>query len=282
MPSISVASYNVLNPYHAVKWADAEGLNEKGLLKPVKKLRASALSEKSWRSYSNWEERKERLRANLVLADIVCLQEIAHETIVSLLPAGYGLACAAYHKADQKYKEYGNAIIYRQDAAFKVASFECRWTYEKSDRAAACAVFALGNYSILVASIHLTGYDPEESRREKMQEAKKRGYLELAAYVEQLEDAATRLDGIVIAGDLNEDPGESAAPLYRMGYLAERGFRSDHNLLPSEPAKQRKIDWIFYKPLQQKLPAVLEPLSLETTQLHASDHLMTGTRMIFI
>ena len=280
MDSVTFATYNILNPYHAVKWADIEGLNEKGRLKSVRKLRASSSSSNAWRVFSNWEERKKKLMANLALADITCIQEISRETIGSLVPEGYAIAVAAYHRSDHKWREYGNAIVFRQHAVFPVDAFELRWIQDKSDRASACAVFLIGNYKVLVLSIHLTGYDPEENDSERKQEAKKRGFQELVSYVEQTRDFENEVDAIIIAGDLNEDPREEKHSLYRAGYLLENGFYYDGSLVATEPSKKRKIDWLFYKPLNKELPLTLEPLNLERKQIQASDHLMSGSKLI--
>jgi hypothetical protein len=48
--SASFATYNVLNPYHAVKWAEKDGLSEKGLVQESSVLKESTVSieENAW------------------------------------------------------------------------------------------------------------------------------------------------------------------------------------------------------------------------------------------
>lgn len=275
---VSFATYNILHPYYAVKWAEKAGLNEAGQAQAANVLRASTTASEpyTWKLYSNWDERCPKVARNIQLADIICLQEISRETLENLrYLTKREIAVSAYHSSSDPIQEYGNAILYRAKKASVVESFEIVHQAGEWTRSAACAIFKIDGRLIEVASIHLTGYFSRESDLEKKQKAKEGGYRELLTYVAGLEEREN-IDGIVIGGDFNEDQSEAGFDLYRPGYLEGKGYRFDGNFAVTEPFKERRIDWLCYKPLDGR-EAALMPLQLESHQEPASDHLMTGT-----
>jgi len=285
-PAITVGSYNVLNPYHAVKWATEQGLTEDGKQRDPQFLRdlARGEDEEAWKLYSNWSERKELLAENIYHAAIVCLQEVSEETIIDLQIAApfYLVSKVGFHEASRRVEQFGNAIMYDHHKARLLNSFEIEHIVQGEkdawSRNAVCAVFEVSGKVIKVASVHLSGYNPTETELPKKQASKEVGYKELQAYVTEIEKDLDGIDGIVIAGDFNEDPSEAVREMYRPGYLESQGYRNDGNLTVTEPSKGRKIDWVYYKDVRTK-DAQLSSAELEHRQRQVSDHLMTGTEI---
>lgn len=275
-----LATYNVLHPFYAVEWAEPTGLNSSAAGLSKEELRILAGDEEmGWKKYSNWEERCPHIAQNIQLADIVCLQEISKETLTNILAQtpGYQLASEAYHPSRSPSREFGNAILYRRDKVQLSGAFQIQQGTTHAGRTAAGAIFEMFGKKIKVASIHLTGYDPSEKRPKKKAGSKKRGFHQLQYYVEELERDVEGIDGIVIAGDLNEDPSEAPYAYYRQGYLIERGYLWDQRIAPTEPSTGRCIDWLFYKPILSKSPVKLIPKRFEGKQVQVSDHLMVGS-----
>lgn len=278
-----LASYNILNPYHAVKWAEQRGLNETGKTLSRDELKAStgAQDANAWRQFSNWSFRCDAVSDNIQFAHIACLQEVSVETIEKLRqltgPKGYQLASAVYHASSQPMQQFGNAILYKAGKVHLKQAFEIVHRAGETRRSAACGIFQIDDKIVAIASVHLAGYNSKETNLEKKQESKKSGFNELKTYVEELEKHAEGLDGIIISGDFNEDPSEALFDLYRPGFLKSHGFQCDDNLAATEPSTGRRIDWIFYKSLALRKTVQLTSMGLESIQKQASDHLITGT-----
>lgn len=278
----SFATYNILNPYHAVKWGEQAGLNEKGQALTSKDLKASTEAidnENAWRAYSNWDQRCPEVSKNVQFADIVCLQEVSRETIETLqqLTKGYTLANIAYHASNRPIQHFGNAILYRAEKANLRKGFEIAHGDGDTRRFASCGIFEIQGQVVKVASVHLAGYNPKETDFEKKQKSKESGFNELQTYVNGLESNVEGIDGIVIGGDFNEDQSEKDFSMYRPGYLLSHDYQFDGNFDVTEPLKGRRIDWLFYKPMTSRETIRLTSTGLERIQKQASDHLMTGT-----
>lgn len=272
------ATYNTLHPFYAVKWAAQEGLNEKGKALSSEELKASTISQdpNAWKQYSNWDLRCGIVAENIQYADIVCLQEVALDTIQKLRELteskGYRLAIAAYHASSQPVQQFGNAILYNAEKAKLQKAFEIvHGTGEKS-RSAACGIFQMNGKVIAVASMHLAGYFKEQTDLVKKQASKQAGFDELNTYVEALERNVEGVEGIVIGADYNEDLREEGVPLYRRGFLRDRGYRFDGNDAPTEGGS--RLDDVCYKPIKGTVR--LASMGLESIQKIGSDHLMTG------
>lgn len=281
----SFATYNILNPYHAVKWAEKAGLNEKGHALSNAELKASttAPDANAWKQYSNWDLRRDILTENIQFAHIICLQEVALETIQQLQeltkPKGYQLAIAAYHASSQPMQQFGNAILYRAQKVQLKETFEIVHGTGETARSAACGIFQIGGKVIAVASMHLAGYYEGEKDPAKKQASKQAGFNELKTYVETLEKRAEGADGIVISADYNEDLSEAPFDLYRRKFLTEKKYQFDGNESVTEPSKNRRLDDVCYKPLKGTVQQT--SMGLEGIQRRASDHLMTGTLIEF-
>lgn len=274
--AVSIATYNILDPFYAVYWAEPAGLNEEGLAASRETLRASAQTmDKSWETYSNWNQRQETVAKNIQSADIVCLQEVSETTLANLQElTNYQLAAVSYSHIPG-LPSFGNAILYNKEKVNLEEGSVLTCESPPAIRGAAVGIFKIGTKLIKVASLHLTGYYSKEPDLIKKQASKKRGFDELQNFKRQIESQVQGLDGIVIAGDLNESKDEEEQELYRPGVLMEAGYLCDNCFSATEPLKNRKIDWLFFKSLKGEEPA-LTPLGLEELK-QASDHLMSGT-----
>jgi endonuclease/exonuclease/phosphatase family metal-dependent hydrolase len=277
--SITLAGYNILNPYHAVKWGESAGLNDKAKLSLDEAKKSTASTDPNcWRQYSNWDQRCPFISKNIQLSSIVCLQEASIESLQQITP-GYTLACSVFHSCDNPVQQHGNAIVFKDGQAKLLKAFEIKHSFGTWSRSAACAVFQVADKVLKVVSVHLSGYTPTEPDVLKKQKSKENGFNELKTYADAVEADLSGIDGIVICGDFNEDPTEAKAPLYRLGHLMERGYTFDGNLSVTEPAKSRRIDWLCFKQLDKKSSVNLVSMGLEVAAPAASDHLMTGTKI---
>lgn len=274
--AVSIATYNILDPFYAVYWAEPAGLNEEGLAASRETLRASAQTmDKAWETYSNWNQRQETLAKNIQSADIVCLQEVSETTLADLQElTNYQLAAVSYSHIPG-LPSFGNAILYNKEKVTLEEGSVLTCESPPAIRGAAVGIFKIGNKLIKVASLHLSGYYSKEPDLIKKQASKKRGFDELQNFKRQIESQVQGLDGIVIAGDFNESKDEEERELYRPGVLMEAGYLCDNCFSPTEPLKNRKIDWLFFKSLKGEEPA-MAPLGLEELK-QASDHHMSGT-----
>lgn len=276
--SVSIATYNILHPFFAVEWSETAGLSEEGLKASKEDLQNSIQSYQNnvWKIYSNWDQRSGAIASNIKLADIVCLQEIAEDTLKTLQElTNYQLASSVYHYYPGETK-FGNAIVYNEERVSLKETSQISYETPPDIRSAASAVLEVSTKTIKVVSVHLSGYYPKEPDHQKKQMAKVKGFNELQSFKTQVETEVEGLDGIVIAGDFNESKDEEEAELYRPGYLIEAGYRHDNCFIVTEPLKNRKIDWLFYKSLTNNAPT-LTSMDLEKLQTQASDHLMSGT-----
>lgn len=258
-------TYNILNPYHAVKWSTAEGLDAQG--------------------GSNWEAwRREAVTSNLrgAQADVLCLQEVSARTLAELsaaLSPALAVATHALHDTDEPEGAHGVAVLYRPDTIELLAAR----AYESGGeplRVCASADLRCRRTGRVVRalSVHLKGYNPSERDPARRRDSQRVGDAELLAYLAGAEgerSAGGVLDGVAVAGDFNEDADELAREDSRQGVLRARGFEWDGVLDVTETRTGRKIDWVFYRPLT---PAGAAPLTHAdiTQDLTASDHALTG------
>ncbi len=305
--TVSIGSFNILNEYHAVKWGDDSGLNEVGK-QESSTVRKQALKEGNWKIYSNWETRLPLIVDNIRQVSIACLQEVNQDRLNDILQAlkgedgqaTYMLAAQAISKdkkdpsSDDPGKFFGNAILYQSsDVKCLSSTHYPRELSIDSGRGSAVADLEVSGRVIRVASCHLAGYWPGNPNFEKKEESKKQGFEQVKALHQFMEsDELNGISAIVIAGDFNEDPSESASSLYRVAELKQQGYFSDGNSFMTEPPSvrrpdsDRRIDYIMVKSLDQGL-VVANNMHLEEQQLdvanlamaQASDHLMTGTQL---
>ena len=258
---LRVASFNILNISHAVKWSQAEGIE---IVNGIKR--------------SNWESgRKERVFECLKAAnyDIVCLQEMCRKTWREFKAAGFALTqfAVSVNRKGLDEPDYcdGPCIVYNPTTVELKTDIIGVTSIDKRYYSSATFKELSTNHIIQVFSIHLKGYNPQEIDVQKRRLSKKTGYMELCEILLSLQTSfSSNADLIIIAGDMNEDQNE--ANLYpdglsRCTLLAEHGF-SCHSTInfnnkiehKEEKDKQdkekivctefrtgRKIDWIFGK-----------------------------------
>jgi endonuclease/exonuclease/phosphatase family metal-dependent hydrolase len=280
--SATFAAYNILNPFHAIKWAEPAGLNDQGIKMQTTnptKLRTADFN--CWIQYSNWSERRIKISQNIQLASIVCLQQASEESIQELLQItpGYKLAMSVFHSRSLFIQDQGNSIVYKEEQAKLLETFEIKHSIGTGFRSAACGVFQIADKIIKVVSVNLFAYNATESDVVKKQANKQHGFNELKTYVDAVEKDLSGIHGIIICGDFNEDTTEKEAPLYRLGYLLGRGYFFDGNSAITYPSTKRRLDWLFFKSLDFKSRATLTPMGIEATAIVASDHLITGTKI---
>lgn len=248
-----VLTYNILNPFHAVEFKTPQGFTV----------------DKDGNEKDNWIERCPKLIRNMQVYDfdIACIQELNSET-KDFFNGGYKTAVYDEHKNKVLERIHGNSIVYNPRKLQPIESHTVR-TKDLKYRAAPCALFKdKKSRLIAVLSVHLKGYDGDETDPEKKLEIKLRGYNELVEYVDQLESVSA--DVYVIAGDFNEHSSEMICPLSRQQLLIDRGYVYDGDLSPTEHGTGRKIDWIFVKSrCDLKIGRINKKLPFE----QASDHL---------
>lgn len=270
--SFIAASYNVLNPYHALRWKTVEGLEETqdG---PI----------------SNWDKREPIIIKTLQDADITvaCLQEVSPSTLSQLetnLKSTYQIAdsCMAPSN-DDPASTFGVAILYNRVKVDLIAKKSFYIPVGEELRGLVIADFydKSSGQRFRVASVHLKGYYPEEPNALKKQSAKQDGLKQLKEIYSHIEDVSKELDlytidHFIIAGDFNEDIREMSFPDCRLKYLIDKGFGWDEDTSASEIRSGRKIDWIFHKSANSTKKVFLKPLDTHHF-IAASDHRLIAT-----
>ena len=260
-------TYNILNPYHAVKWGTAEGLDPRG--------------ESNWAAW-----RRAAVIENLrgAAADALCLQEVSAQTLAELAAAlapDLLVAAHALHDTDEPEGAHGVAVLYRPAAVELLAAH----TYESGgDPLRVCAAADLrcrrAGRVVRALSVHLKGYDPSERDPARRRASQRAGDAELSSYLAAALsatdlDASYPVDGVAVAGDFNEDAGELAREDSRQGVLRALGFKWDGVEDVTETRTGRKIDWVFYRALTPAGAAPLAHAALDQDRA-ASDHAVTG------
>jgi len=261
---MKILSYNILNPYHAVKWRTAEGLDEAG--------------QDNWGAW-----RAEAVLENLEAGDfdVICLQELNTENL-AWLTERYELASHALHETDEPLGAHGTAVMYRPERVELVASYAASsgGSPERFGASADLRHKASGRV-IRCLSVHLKGYNPYEEDLELKRASQRTGDQELARYVTwALNERLEGVDGLAILGDFNEDEREMSRESSRQAVLLERGFQWDGVCDVTETRTGRKIDWAFYRALSSRGAAQLHHARPQQ-RLEASDHALTGLSLDF-
>ena len=262
--SFFIGSYNILNPYHAVKWTTDEGLDEQG--------------------EDNWETgRRSAIIKNIQEAqlDICALQELSDRTIdeikIPISNEQYMQHSSLWkHFTEEEEGAHGVAVFYNPQRFSLVAEQGIKSSDPKFRYAACVDLKDLTNGFIYrVVSVHIKGYDPYEQDLDRKTESQKRGDQELSEYLMECSKNSEHLDGIFILGDFNEDAQEMERRGLdsRQGQLIKAQFSWTGVAYPTETRSQRQIDWIFYKDLHDGMHKVrfIEPKQ----DLSASDHALT-------
>lgn len=271
MNSLRVATYNILNPWHAVRWETPEGQTAEGIEMDKQKRKAVCEKPTDWQAYSNWKDRACDIAKMIQESDIVCLQEISHSTIENLQTrSNYKAASVSYHDQDCKFQQHGTAILYNAKKITLLKSF----TLHYEGRSSAVAVFQVGEKIVQVASVHITGYNSKNPTAK----SKKKGYDQLISFTNQFEKDSQKIDLFIIAGDFNEDLSQLGKMHDRLGYMHTQNYEEDGNRSITEPNFNRKIDWIFFKSPQKTIHH--QPAVLETIEHPPSDHLMVSTEFL--
>ena len=261
-----VASFNILNPYHAVKWQTQEGLDPDGA--------------------DNWaRHRSARVLDTLRRADfdICAIQELSERTR-PVLKDEFAEACFATHWAEEEAGAHGTAIFYNQERLELLNARAVRHAIPDSPegkwRCAALAELRERSTGLRfrALSVHLKGYNPYEEEIPEKRRQQQAGDQELASYLAASLADGEALDGVFIMGDFNEDAPEFKArgASSRQGVLIEAGFQWDAREDVTESATGRKIDWILYKPLSAAAPQSLSHQTVEQDR-SASDHALTAS-----
>lgn len=262
--SFLIGSYNILNPYHAVKWNTDEGLNEQG--------------------DDNWEEgRRSSIIKNIQDAqlDICALQELSDRTVDELkIPIAddkfMQRSSLWKHFTEEPEGAHGVAVFFNPDRFALVAERGIKSSDPKFRYAACVDLKDLSNgFVYRVVSVHIKGYDPYEKDLALKSESQKRGDQELSEYIADCTHSHEQLDGIFIMGDFNEDAEEMERRglLSRQGQLIQAKFTWTGVTCPTETRSQRQIDWIFYKDLHEGIHKIK---FIKCDQdFRASDHALT-------
>ena len=260
---MKVITYNILNPYHAVKWRTAEGLNEAG--------------------GCNWTAwRAEAIFNNLSGADfdVACLQEISLTTLEQL-KARLSVASHDLHDTDEPEGAHGVATLYNPERVevLRAGSYRSQATPERAAAFVDVRDLAQGRVVRLI-SVHIKGYNPYEEDLTRKRASQEVGDLELMSYITQALADVEGLDGVAFLGDFNEDEVEMSREGSRQRVLIERGFVWDQVIDTTETRTGRKIDWALYRPLTPQGEANVLHARPEQ-ELSASDHALTGFKLSF-
>lgn len=259
-----IGSYNILNPFHAVKWRTDEGLNNEG--------------------NNNWDEgRRRAIISNIqnMKLDICAIQELSDQTVnelqVPLEGAQHMMISTLWkHFTEEPEGAHGVAVLYNPNR-FKLVQDRGLQTSQAQYRYATFVDLKdiQTGFIYRVLSVHLKGYDPYQQNLELKTESQKRGDNELTEYIEHCLQDLDAIDGIFVLGDFNEDAQEMSrrGANSRQGQLIQAGFNWTGITCPTETRSQRHIDWVFYKDLHQGLHSIKY---IEAKQdLSASDHALT-------
>jgi len=259
-----VGTYNILNPFHAVKWSTAEGLDELGA--------------------DNWlTGRRQSILDNLGQAslDICALQELSARTYpeisqVRLNGQETKMSKLYTHFTLEPGGTHGVAVLYNNQRFELLRDVELR-TPSAEYRCAACVDLRDRQSGRLyrVVSVHLKGYNPYETNLDEKRVSQRRGDHELANYLVDLLDDAEGLDGFFVMGDFNEDAQEmmTRGATSRQGQLMASGFNWSGAEEVTETRTGRQIDWIFYRDAQTPLQSNIHPQVI-SQEHNASDHVL--------
>lgn len=268
--TVRIGTYNILNPFHAVKWRTSEGLDDQG--------------------QDNWQQgRSASIIRNLTHApiDICALQEISTLTYPALARAQLNqksclLSNLYTHFTQDSLGAHGVTVLYCSER-FERVNDVCVQTLSSEYRCTTSVDLKDRNTGKVyrIASVHLKGYNPYEENISEKRNAQKRGDLELQRYVNELLQDTEGLQGIFILGDFNEDAEEMKARGHesRQGVLMQQHFSWSNTFESTEVRTGRQIDWIFYRDFDAQ-PHTLKHLSLKQ-DLSASDHMLTAAELSF-
>lgn len=276
---LTFTSYNILHP----KLAIFHGIDEGYELGPDRKPR------------SNWPTRAPQIARNLATTefDIACLQECDPSLLEPLTPQ-FNLISYRPHPLPPdtpQELQHGTAIMARSAAAevIQTLAFTAQDTRDGENgpeavgaRTAAAGLFELkkSGRKILVLSVHPSGYSLYQPNELKKILARKRGFNELFAYLEQAHAYKDHVDAIIVAGDLNEPPpaDQLMHVMGRHGLMHIAGYRHDGNQSATHLINNTRLDWIY---VWSREPVKLQSVNPKYPHRHASDHLPVTTRMSF-
>ena len=189
MPFLTVLTYNILNPYHAVEYKIFQG------------LRGACVG---LHNESHWDERGDSIIKNMqsVPFDVAALQEISPDTL-SLFQRNFEIVHFEEHFVEFEARRHGNAIVVNPDTmllldrgAFKSCGREFRiGTWADVRHKESGKIFR-------TVSIHLKGYNGDEKNEAILDQSKILGYEELKGYLKEVTSLDLSVDGIFIAGDM--------------------------------------------------------------------------------
>ena len=180
-----LVSYNILNPFHAVKWRTAEGLNAEG--------------------NDNWEEgRREKVVRNLQLAqfDIACLQEISARTHKELKEHFSFIGFNTHTSKEAPEGLHGTAIIYNP-RNIEILDHSHYQTLGSEYRVATMCEIKdrRTNLVFRIISVHIKGYNPYEPNQQIKHNSQHPGDQELRFYINEALNNTEGLDGLAFLGD---------------------------------------------------------------------------------
>lgn len=263
--SLTVGTYNILNPYYALKWSTQPGYD----LVDGQKV-------DNWRKTTDPSgvTRKEKLATEIHNSgcDVICLQEVTPALMMELLAElpDYSYGRFAGHRTDSEEDLHGVAIIYKGSKV----DLECVHTIKTLEHTGWYRGCLYLDFKIhgtpgtwRVASVHAKGYNPATATAA----SRKDGFDEIQEIIKATN--SEEIDHFIIAGDMNEDSSQMSLENCRLDVLTSAGYRTDGNVAPTEPATGRKIDWIFYRG-----PNSMRPIDTSRYQdTTASDHLLSMT-----
>ncbi|WP_068469306.1 endonuclease/exonuclease/phosphatase family protein [Candidatus Protochlamydia phocaeensis] len=242
---ISVGTFNILDPNFAVSHNQAEGLSAPGK--------------------SNWGSRKEGI-VRLIQSshlDVICLQEISARSLNDMKAAIEAQGYEIVH-VPHSGRIDGLAILYKKGKLepkdFRVLSkhgLESCYVDLKDQTT---------GKMIRVANCHLLG-GPKSNQ----------GTEQIEALVKEVDKEANHpIDARIIVGDFNADEKQLNQTNSKFQALKQANYAFDGNLSPTEPGKNRHIDWIWVRSSAQ-----LASLAVPHPSVPVSDHQLLATQLNF-
>ncbi|CRX38459.1 endonuclease/exonuclease/phosphatase family protein [Estrella lausannensis] len=242
--SISVGTFNMLDPQFALNHNQKEGLTKTG--------------------QSNWPTRKQGIvkLLNESKLDVICLQEISPKSLNDIKTDLNGQYVIKYIKHAERSD--GVAILYKK--TFKEVNSQTL-SLHGLNSGYVDLKDQLSGRVIRVANCHLLGGNKQNQGKEQIEKLLER--------VDTDPSKEGAIAARIITGDFNADEKQLNNPNSKFDALKKASYQFDGDLSATEIANNRHIDWIWIRGDSR-----LSHLDVPQPQL-VSDHALLATKITF-